>query len=34
MIATVNRESINHLMFVMVNCGVSFELQAEFLNII
>jgi hypothetical protein len=26
--------NINHLIFVMVKCGVLFEVQTEFLNII
>jgi hypothetical protein len=38
MILTVNSDyfhySVNQLMFVMVKCGVLFEVRAEFLNII
>jgi hypothetical protein len=38
MILNVNRDyflnSINQLIFVMVKCGVLFEVRTEFLNII
>jgi hypothetical protein len=30
----LNLNNINQLIFVMVKCGVFFEVQAEFLNII
>jgi hypothetical protein len=28
----LNLNSVNHLIFVMVKCGVLFEVRAEFLN--
>jgi hypothetical protein len=34
MIVTVNRDSINQLIFVMVKCGVFFAVRTEFLNVI
>jgi hypothetical protein len=30
----LNLNSVNQLIFVMVKCGVLFEVRAEFLNII
>jgi hypothetical protein len=32
--AIISLNGINHLIFVIVNCGVLFEARAEFLNII
>jgi hypothetical protein len=31
---TLNLNSVNQLIFVMVKCGVLFEVRTEFLNII
>jgi hypothetical protein len=33
-ITCLNLNSVNQLIFVMVKCGVLFEVRAEFLNII
>jgi hypothetical protein len=32
--AIISLNNINHLIFVMVKCGVLFEVRTEFLNII
>jgi hypothetical protein len=32
--AIISLNSVNHLIFVMVKCGVPFEVRTEFLNII
>jgi hypothetical protein len=32
--AIISINSVNHLVFVMVKCGVLFEVRIEFLNII
>jgi hypothetical protein len=31
-ISTLNLNSVNQLIFVMVKCGVLFEVRTEFLN--